>query len=149
MRFGVYLMRRDVITADQLVEALEEQLKRQPPLGQLAIEEGVLTVREVVEVLQLQAKLASTRFGDAAMQLGVLTREQVADLLMQQTDRIPPLTDIVAELGFTNDQTLADELACYRRDMQRSGARRSIDPTTPITRLPPEQAAEFVPSLSP
>ncbi len=43
MKFGLYLKKKGVITADQLVAALDYQHNRMPPVGQLAMEEGVLS----------------------------------------------------------------------------------------------------------
>lgn len=132
MRFGIYMMRRGVLSAEQLIEALDEQMSLQPPMGQLAIEEGVLSVREVFAVLRTQADTANGRFGDAAMQLGLLDRGQVANLLMLQADRIPPLSDLLVSIGTLDQATVDNELASFRRDMERSGAKRSDAPSNAL-----------------
>ncbi|MEM6655643.1 MAG: hypothetical protein AAF596_07570 [Planctomycetota bacterium] len=125
MRFGVYLMRRGVITANQFVEALQEQLDQQPPMGQLAIEEGALSVREVFDVLRSQSDSTAGRFGDAAMELGLLARQQVAELLLLQADRVPPLEEVLVKIGILDQDTVVAELAAFRCDMESNGAQRS------------------------
>lgn len=144
MRFGMYLMRRGVISAEQLVDALEEQADRQPPLGQIAIEEGALSVRDVFEVLRAQSESSSNRFGDVAMERGLLTRRQIADLLMLQADRVRPLSEILIDLGAVDPAIVEAELEAYRRDRERDGATRG-DQSHPATDVVGPTSAEPLP----
>ena len=66
------------ITPAQYVEAITRQTEETTPLGQVAIEAGLLTPREVFEVLHRQRTEPSRRFGDIAVGLGYLNRSQVA-----------------------------------------------------------------------
>ena len=74
MHFGIYLKKRGVINAEQLVAAIEEQMNTVVPIGQLALEEGLLGPRNIFDVLCAQSDTPTIRFGDLAIEMGLLTR---------------------------------------------------------------------------
>lgn len=137
MRFGLYLLRRGVITPAQLVAAFEAQQEDLAPLGQLAMEEGMLTVGEVFRVLRFQSDSAQDRFGDAAIALGLLTKGQLAELLMEQSNRQRPLDAVLLEQGAVDRGTLEAEREAFRRNRERSGAtnarRLSVAASAPVS----------------
>ncbi len=122
MRFALYLLRRDVITTDQFAQLVEAHLDEQAPLGQLAIEQGVLGVREVLKVLRLQSDLPHDRFGETAVELELLTRDQVAELLMKQASRRRPMSQLVVDFGFLTEDQARQEMQAFRRRQERGGA---------------------------
>jgi hypothetical protein len=117
MHFGLYLRRKGTISADQLVCALESQVNNLVPIGQLALEEGLLSARDIFRVLQAQSGSPAERFGDLAVEMGLMTRDQVMRLLMVQADRRPKIADILVEQGVLNREQLASELSGYRQSM--------------------------------
>jgi hypothetical protein len=138
MHFGFYLKKRGIISAEQLVAALEAQLETLTPIGQLALEEGVLSARDIFTVLQLQTDSPSERFGDLAVELGMMTRDELMRLLMIQADRKQPITDILVGQGTITPAKAAAELAAYRRTQSRmrrtaSGAKVSLAARRPPT----------------
>lgn len=122
MRFAIYLLRRGVINSDQFASAVEAQQDGQPPLGQVAIEEGMLTVREVFKILRLQTDLPNDRFGEAAVELGLLSRKQVAELLMLQANRRKPMTQVLVDLEIMTPAQVDREMQAFRRGLERGGA---------------------------
>ena len=62
MKFGLYLKKKGVITAEELVAALDHQHSRMPPIGQVAMEEGVLSARQVFKVLRCQSGISARAF---------------------------------------------------------------------------------------
>ncbi len=131
MHFGLYLKNKGVITAEQLVDALEVQFNTLVPIGQLALEEMMLTAREIFEILRAQSDSPNERFGDLAIEMGLLTRDDVMRLLMIQADRKRPLSGILAAQGTLNEGQLAAELAAYRQSMlqpQRNIATTRVTP---------------------
>ncbi len=74
MQFGVYLVENDVISAEELVAAIDAQQQQRTPLGQLAIEAGKLSARDVFRVLRHQADRAQGQFGGAAIELRLLKK---------------------------------------------------------------------------
>jgi hypothetical protein len=119
MQFGLYLKNKGEISADQFVAALEVQLGSLVPIGQLALEENVLSPRDIFTVLQAQSDSPNVRFGDLAVEMGMMTRGQLMRLLMIQADRKRPIADILVSQGAITQQKMATEMAAYRRTQLR------------------------------
>jgi hypothetical protein len=119
MHFGLYLKKNRIITAEQLVAALEVQLNTLVPIGQLALEEGILSAREIFDVLQAQNDSPSERFGDVAVEMGFMTRDDLMRLLMIQADRKRPIAEILVAQGVLTERQAASELAAFRRAVSR------------------------------
>src|SRR5262245_15953135 len=64
MHFGLHLKKKGIITAEQLVSAIETQLATVPRIGQLALEEGILMPRDIFDVLRAQSESPDVRFGE-------------------------------------------------------------------------------------
>src|SRR4029079_18695552 len=87
MHFGLYLKKKGIISAEQLVAALEAQLATLPRIGQLALEEEIISPRDIFNVLQAQRRSPDVRFGDLAIEMCLMTRDELMRLLMIQADR--------------------------------------------------------------
>ncbi len=74
--FGNYLLEKDIITTEQLLDALQEQSKVHLKLGTLAIHEGYMTAGEVDNIIIMQTH-QDKKFGELAIEEGYLTEEQV------------------------------------------------------------------------
>lgn len=99
MKPELELVRTGVITPQQYVEAIQRQTEETTPLGQIAIEAGLMTAREVFEVLHRQRTDGRRRFGDLAIELGYLDRGQVALLLLEQLERRRSVMSHLQEMG--------------------------------------------------
>ena len=84
--FGKYLQDKEVITAEQYQELLEEIKSTRLRLGLLAVVNEMMTEAQAEEVNQLQ-QVQDRRFGDSAVDKGYLTEEQVSSLLKMQGDQ--------------------------------------------------------------
>jgi hypothetical protein len=119
MHFGLYLQKKGAISAEQLVAALEVQMSTLVPIGQLALEEGMLFARDIFNILRAQNNSPNVRFGDLAIEMGLLKRDDVMLLLMIQSDRKRPIADILVGQGVLTRERLEIELAEYRRHQLR------------------------------
>lgn len=119
MKFGLYLRRKGVLSADALVAALEFQQSKMPPVGQLAMEEGVLSARQVFQILRCQSDLPHERFGDVAVGMGLMSPGELRRLLMIQWERKPPLADVLVSLRMFSQTQVDHYLAAYRAEMER------------------------------
>ena len=119
MHFGLYLVRKERITADEFVAALEQQIAEMIPLGELAVDTGMLTRRQLLEILRDQTDLPRESFGEAAIERGAISDADLAQLLKIQSDRRRPFADILVENGVITDREAADELAAFRRQRER------------------------------
>jgi hypothetical protein len=120
MHFGLFLHRNRVITAEQLVAALELQIKHLVPIGQLALEEGILSARDIFDILHAQHDAPNERFGELAIELGRMTRDDLMRLLMIQADRKLPLEDILVWQGVLTEVRAAEQLNAFRRTQWRA-----------------------------
>jgi hypothetical protein len=126
MHFGLYLKRKGIITAEQLVAAIEAQLDTLVPIGQIALEEGILSAQDIFTILRAQSDSPHERFGELAIELGLMTREELMRLLMLQTDRKRPLAEILVRQGVLTERQSAAEMSAFRRD--------KLQPRTTVTR---------------
>lgn len=133
MEFGLHLYRKGVITAEELVAALEVQLNNRVRIGQLALEEGILSARDIFDVLHAQRGSPKERFGELAIEMGRMTREDLMQLLKLQSDRRPPLGDILVWQGVLTKQQAEAELSDFRRDQS---CRRHAATRTTVVRAP-------------
>lgn len=93
------LIRSGTISAEDYVDALSRREAERPRLGQIAIEEGMLSARQVLNILTKQYASPERRFGQVAIEEGHLSPEQVETLLEQQLLRQRPVIDHLVELG--------------------------------------------------
>jgi hypothetical protein len=117
MHFGFYLKKKGIISAEQLIEALETQLHTLPPIGQLALEEGIISPRDIFDVLRAQRESPHERFGEIAIEMGLMKRDQLMRLLMIQADRRRPLAEVLVTIGVLSDEQAAAEMAEFRRSL--------------------------------
>jgi hypothetical protein len=115
MHFGLHLKKVGLITAEQLVAAIEVQLNTLVPIGQLALEEGILSARDIFDILQAQNAAPTERFGDLAIEMGLMKRDDLMRLLMIQADRKRPISEILVAHGAVTQQQAELELAAFRR----------------------------------
>jgi hypothetical protein len=115
MHFGLYLKKKGMISAEQLVAALEAQLATLPRIGQLALEEGIISPRDIFDVLLAQRKSPDVRFGELAIEMRLMTRTDLMRLLMIQADRKRPLADVFVTEGILSEGQVAYELAIFRQ----------------------------------
>jgi len=117
MRFLLYLVKSEHLTAEQAIQALSIQLDSTKPLGRLALEERMLTVRQVMKVLEEQADNPDLRFGELAVGLRFLSDEQVAKLLMRQHRQRRSLDQVLIGMDIVRAPELAIVRQRYRLTM--------------------------------
>ncbi len=116
MRFGMYLVEQGVVSADQFIEAVSLQLQDRIPLGQLAMESEKLTKIHVLHVLSIQNKEPKL-FGQIALDLGYLSKPDLADLFLEQNERLRPISEILVALRAITQDDMKSELKKYRRQL--------------------------------
>jgi hypothetical protein len=114
MHFGLYLKKKGIISAEQFVAALEAQLATLPRIGQLALEEAILSPRDIFDVLHAQRRSPEVRFGELAIEMGLMTRTELMRLLMIQADRKQPFADVLVTEGMLSERQVAQQTAEFR-----------------------------------
>jgi hypothetical protein len=142
MHFGLYLKNKGMISAEQLVAALEAQLATLPRIGQLALEEGIISPRDIFDVLLAQRRSPDVRFGELAIEMRLMTRSDLMRLLMLQADRKRPLADVFVTEGILSEGQVAQELAKFRQPRASQSAYTQVAKIVP----PPRGQATVLPA---
>lgn len=117
-------MDEGVATAEQIVDALDQQMARTPQFGKLALGRKLLSIAQIWRILNHQADQGG-RFGEIAIELGYLADEQVRELLAVQLESRPKLGEVLVELGVLPEEQLQALLDRYH-------ARRLADSLGPV-----------------
>lgn len=141
--FGGHLLKRGLVTVDQLIDALNYQKISRPLIGQIALQERLLTVKQVFETLN-HLKGSEWRFGDAAVLLGFLTPDAVDCLLRLQRERTLTLGQILVKQGILEQTILETEHAAYQASL--NGA-KTADATIDLSSSPEATPAPPAPIL--
>ena len=84
--FGQFLVRTKVISVEQLRDALDMMSRENLLLGQLAVEEGYLSESQA-NTINREQRYSDKPFGAIGVQMGLLTTEQLDQLLELQNKR--------------------------------------------------------------
>lgn len=106
MLFLVWMVDRHLLTPGQVVEVMRAIGRRSTPIGRVAVEEGLMTMRAVMHTLQAQTENPRERFGDVAIRLGHLDDTQVKALVGAQAWRQPRVNQAVVELGYLSAEAM-------------------------------------------
>jgi hypothetical protein len=96
--FAQFLVDTNVIAPEDALQALDEQRRRTPPIGRLALKQGMLNMKQVFAILAEQPE-TGLRFGEQAIFMGYLERETMELLLEEQRRVRPGLGEILTEMG--------------------------------------------------
>ncbi len=111
---GDFLVENEFVTADHLLVALERQKKSRTPLGQLAIEVGMVSAKEVLVILTEQRNSDNqSKFGDIAVNKGILEREDIEKLFKIQEEKAELLGNILINIGAISPPKLLKALRAY------------------------------------
>jgi len=116
MNFGDYLVRQSIIREKDLTRTLEMQKVDRIPLGQLALQKGLIDNKALFRILSRQRKVEGRNqtFGQLAIQLGYLSQEQVNDLLKMQTQTNRLLGELLVSQGFVSQVEMIKALKKFR-----------------------------------
>jgi hypothetical protein len=113
-RLGDFLVEKEFVSADHLLIALERQEKSRTPLGQLAIEVGMVSAKDVLVILTEQRNSENkAKFGDIAVNKGILLREDIEKLFKIQEEKAELLGNILINIGAISPPKLLKALREY------------------------------------
>lgn len=110
--FGQWLLAKNLISSYALRQATEYQQEHNKPLGNIAIELGLLTGAQVEKINQEQ-KRTDRQFGQIAQDCYLLKPSEVEGLLAEQKKRHVMLGDALVKLGFMEQPVLDKEIAAH------------------------------------
>ena len=116
MNFGDYLVRQNIIREKDLTQTLEMQKIDRIPLGQLALQKGLIDNKALFRILSRQRKVEGRNqtFGQLAIQLGYLSQEQVNELLKMQSQTNRLLGELLVSQGLVSQMEMIKALKKFR-----------------------------------
>ena len=112
--FGEYLVFRTLITREQLTQATELVESRNQRLGDLAVDQGFMTLIQADGLNQKQRDVDKP-FGELAVEHGLLTQEQLNSLLdLQQSKRIR-IGEAIRELELLDDTSIESAFGDFQK----------------------------------
>jgi hypothetical protein len=120
--FGEYLVEQKIIREKDLARALEIQKTDRVPLGQLAMQKGLIDNKQLFRVLSRQRKPEEKNksFGKLAVAMQYLSQEQVETLLEQQTHTNRLLGEILVSQGWVSQMELIKALKKFRSQNKKN-----------------------------
>lgn len=113
--FGLFLVEKECIREDDLLDALEYQHNNTLPLGRVSIMRRDLSHEQVLNILKYQQEAGERRpFGDVAVQLGYLGEKQVKALLEHQKMLMEPLDQVLVNIGKIKQEKINEALLEYK-----------------------------------
>jgi len=114
MHFGTFLVKKGFSTPEQIIQALDSQMKKQMAVGTIALQYRLLEMNHMFTILNRQVD-TDLKFCDIAIALGFLTRDQADFILSIQMSKRPRLGEILVEMGVLNQQQLVEALTAYEK----------------------------------
>jgi type II secretory ATPase GspE/PulE/Tfp pilus assembly ATPase PilB-like protein len=129
LRIGEALVAENVLTPEQVEEALAEQQQlRRRKLGSVLVLQQIITPEELAAAIEQQARMPMVRIGEALAALGLITDAQLEMALVQQrSDRTVPLGELLVRKGVIT-----------RSDLQTALARKMGYPLVDVSTFPTE-----------
>jgi CheY-specific phosphatase CheX len=115
--FGQFLLEKNVITAEQLVQATKYQESINLKFGEYAHTMGYISDSDI-QRLQDEQKNTDMMIGELAIQLGMIKPDQVREILTAQKNDHIFLGEVLAQLGFMSKEAVEKELALFEEDQE-------------------------------
>ena len=122
MIFGEYLVEQNIIRQIDLSRALEIQKTDRVPLGQLAMQKGLIDNKQLFRILSRQRRPEEKdkSFGKLAVEMEYLSQEQVEMLLERQTHTNRLLGEILVSQGLVSQMELIKALKKFRAQNKKN-----------------------------
>lgn len=121
LRFGQYLVSRGLVTEENILNALNLQMKQIDPFGMVAHRLGKLTLNQIMEILNAQAP-SHKLFEEIAVDLGYLRQDEVDYISQMQKKGRLPIGEILILMKVIDRRTLERELEAYVLRMKTIGS---------------------------
>lgn len=110
--FGEYLVSKNIITIEQLTEALVGQVKSQPPICSIVFENHLLEKNQIFEAFKVQHE-EKTDFVSALKKLGLWSVNLEYKVKVELFKVQSPLGEVLLKKGFTDFKVLTNMLDEY------------------------------------
>jgi hypothetical protein len=133
--FGEFLIEKGIITEENLVDALVEQISTTPPICQVVVEKKILPAKKVFEAFRYQQE-NNVEFVQACKALGTWTQE-IQDRAFSVIDDLrKPLGHILVKKGLIDLKKLTSMLDEFMSQITTSVAAPVIQPVVTTPKAP-------------
>lgn len=115
--FGQYLLERDTVSKDQLIEAIKYQQSKVLKLGEIALMKGYLTDKQIAQIHNEQRR-TDMMFGELAIKMKLLSETQLGEIMTIQKNSHIYLGEALVALGYLNTEQLDKELAAFKEEQK-------------------------------
>jgi hypothetical protein len=119
--FGSYLVKRKLISMEQLRQVLALQDAVRVKIGVLAIDAGYMTAIQVGAVHARQVQV-DKRFGELAIEYGYLNEEKLTELLGRQNKRHLLISQALVDGGVLSLEQVEEAFQAYKKESGFSDA---------------------------
>ena len=116
--FGQYLLEKNIIKREDLLETVEFQKSKNMDFGECALAKGYITDKDLANLKSAQ-KQVDMKFGEVAIKLNILTPQQVEDVLAMQKKNHIFFGEALVEQGIITSDILERELSLFKQDQSR------------------------------
>ncbi len=109
MRFGEFLVSKNLLNEEDIRKALEIQRQTRVLLGKLAVDMGYISKIKNLQILMEQNKTKMS-YGEIAIKKGFLTEDQIHELIQIQKTRAVLFGKILREHNFLTRKQLTKAL---------------------------------------
>lgn len=112
--FLYYLVERGLLEREEVEEVIDAAAKSSQRLGRLLLRKKLVTLRQMVELLDRQACEPGRRLGELAVEAGYCTEAQLESMLKEQKGHVGqhPLDHLILS-GRLSQQALMEALVSY------------------------------------
>ena len=115
-KFGQYLVENEIIDEETMIQVLSIQRRRDLiPIGEIALQKHMLNAKELFDILNTQDETGA-KFGETALNLGFLNKEQIKILLKLQKTIHGTVGSILVELKKVDQATIDSALKLYHNE---------------------------------
>jgi len=126
--FGQFLLEKNIIKPEQLIEALEYQETKNLKFGEYALSKGYISEKDF-ELFHNEQKRFDLMMGEIAEKLNILTREQIEEILTMQSNDHIFIGEALVRQDVLSRNALEKELALFKEEQSRYATDKIITPT--------------------
>lgn len=123
--FAEFLCRRGLITREVCDEIRRTVEMGSAPIGRLLVLMGLISLRDVVRILEVRRTEPEVRFGEIAVREGLVTQEQLTAALRKQWSAPRSQPEIIRERKLLDDETWTKALLEYVSFLEDTVAARN------------------------
>jgi hypothetical protein len=147
LSFTEYLIEQNLLSTDQVVEAMLIQLKTQPSNSELVYDLGIFSNNNFLKIL-LNQQMANSDFITSAKNLGLWSQEIEEKLVKKIKNLEPKLGDILIQKGYIEFEKISSAFNSFIEEKNsKSSIKSEKKPTPTVTgkqTIPPQMLKEYV-----